>query len=65
MLLVIITVLLQIWLFNAGKWDVWLGLGEGGVDGGVGSEGVGVRLDGAFKLRCLHVRSVAGRVGTF
>lgn len=38
---------------------------EGRVDGGVGSEGVGVRLDGAFKLRRLHVRSVAGRVGTF
>lgn len=39
--------------------------GGGVVDGGVGSEGVGVRLDGAFKLRRLHVRSVARRVGTF
>lgn len=39
--------------------------GRRGVDGGVGSEGVGVRLDGALKLRRLRVRSVAGRVGTF
>lgn len=55
-------VLLQICLFLQ-CWEA--GCLSRGPAGAVGAEGVGVRLDGAFKLWHLHVRSVAYKLGTF